>query len=405
MNLREFAKKLRSPMGTAILFLSGLIVLILLVLPFLLRDDAGKLQVIRPSVGEAAYDIAGNIKAVNLPPQRKQESKNQPEKLTEQRTENTPPTRNAPRPPQPPGRASASSSGNFRRGSDRNFSPRDGQTGSSGQSAILIIDGENAAGGNKEFISDRYAPYGRLISCKMVNTVESGDTDTPLLAFVAEDLWWINSKGEKKLIIPAGTEVHGTIQGAKPLRNRLTTGNNFILVWQATSDMVGFELQLKGIALEKSNHPDTKGKAAISDMAAGIPGQVVSNENLAKFLMYTLAFAQGMSQGYQTTELYSNAGGMISTQEGTTKNALARGTETLAQIMLQDVSKQISKESYFIRVAAGTEFYLFVQQVINLDEAKIANTLLNKLEQQKIQGQEKKRSAKDILNSFSRNQP
>ena len=92
-------------------------------------------------------------------------------------------------------------------------------------------------------------------------------------------------------------------------------------------------------------------------------------------------------------------------QEGTTKNALARGTETLAQIMLQDVSKQISKESYFIRVAAGTEFYLFVQQVINLDEAKIANTLLNKLEQQKIQGQEKKRSAKDILNSFSRNQP
>ena len=401
MNLREFAKKLRSPMGTAILFLSGLIVLILLVLPFLLRDDAGKLQVIRPTVGEGAYDIAGNIKAVNIPPQRKPESKSPSEK----RAVNASTAGTAPRPPQPPGRAYTASDGNFRRGSGPHFAGRNNETGTSGQSAILIIDGENSAESGKEFVSERYAPYGRLISCKMVNTVESGDTDTPLVAFVSEDLWWINSKGEKKLIIPAGTEVHGTIQGAKPLRNRLTTGNNFILVWQATSDMVGFELQLKGIALEKSNHPDTKGKAAISDMAAGIPGQVVSNENLAKFLMYTLAFAQGMSQGYQTTELYSNAGGMISTQEGTTKNALARGTETLAQIMLQDVSKQISKESYFIRVAAGTEFYLFVQQVINLDEAKIANTLLNKLEQQKIQGQEKKRSAKDILNSFSRNQP
>ena len=401
MNLREFAKKLRSPMGTAILFLSGLIVLILLVLPFLLRDDAGKLQVIRPAAGEGAYDIAGNIKAVNLPSQRKTESKSP----TEKRAENGPLTRTAPRPPQPPGRTSAASDGSFRRSSDRNFTPREGHAGPSGQSAILIIDGENGPESSKEFVSERYAPYGRLISCKMVNTVESGDTDTPLVAFVSEDLWWINSKGEKRLIIPAGTEVHGTIQGAKPLRNRLTTGNNFILVWQATSDMVGFELQLKGIALEKSNHPDTKGKAAISDMAAGIPGQVVSNENLAKFLMYTLAFAQGMSQGYQTTELYSNAGGMISTQEGTTKNALARGTETLAQIMLQDVSKQISKESYFIRVAAGTEFYLFVQQVINLDEAKIANTLLNKLEQQKIQGQEKKRSARDVLNAFSRKQP
>lgn len=137
-------------------------------------------------------------------------------------------------------------------------------------------------------------------------------------------------------------------------------------------------------------------------MAAGIPGQVMSNENLAKFLMYTLAFAQGMAQGYQTTELYTDAGGIVSTQEGTPENALARGTETLAQIMLQDVSKQISKESYYIRVAAGTEFYLFVQQVINLDEAKVADTLLNKLEAEKIQGQDKRRSARDILNSFSK---
>ena len=383
-------------MGTAILFLFGLIVLILLVLPFLLRDDAGKLQVIRPSVGEGAYDIAGNIKAVNIPPQRKKES--QPDKPAQE----SGPAKSAPRPPMPPG---GTSGNKFLRNSGPHFSGRNAEPVHSNPSAILIIDGENGSEASREFISERYAPYGRLISCKMVNTVESGDTDTPLVAFVSEDLWWINSRGEKKLIIPAGTEVHGTIQGAKPLRNRLVSGNNFVLVWQATSDMVGFELQLKGIALEKSNHPDTKGKAAISDMAAGIPGQVVSNENLAKFLMYTLAFAQGMSQGYQTTELYSNAGGMISTQEGTTKNALARGTETLAQIMLQDVSKQISKESYFIRVAAGTEFYLFVQQVINLDEAKIANTLLNKLEQQKIQGQEKKRSARDVLNAFSRKQP
>ena len=402
MNLREIAKKLRSPMGTAILFLFGLIVLILLVLPFLLRDDAGKLQVIRPTSGDGAYDIDSNIKAVSLPPVRKSEAENRQENPMQKSSGSS--GVSAPRPPQAPNRVFASPDGRPRPGSGPHFSGRNTEVDGSGKSAILIIDGENVKDANRDFVSDRYAPYGRLIACKMVNTVESGDTDTPLVAFVSEDLWWINRKGEKKLIIPAGTEVHGTIQGAKPLRNRLTTGNNFILVWQATSDMVGFELQVKGIALEKSNHPDTKGKAAISDMAAGIPGQVVSNENLAKFLMYTLAFAQGMSQGYQTTELYSDGGGMISTQEGTTKNALARGTETLAQIMLQDVSKQISKESYFIRVAAGTEFYLFVQQVIDLNEAKVANTLLNKLETQKIQGPEKRRSARDILNAFSQKQ-
>ena len=167
--------------------------------------------------------------------------------------------------------------------------------------------------------------------------------------------------------------------------------------------MVGFELQLKGIALEKSNAAETKNLATISDMAAGIPGQVMSNENLAKFLMYTLAFGQGMAQGFQTNEVYTSAGGVVSTQEGTTKNALSRGAETLAQIMLQDVSKQISKESYYIRVAAGTEFYLFVQQVINLDDAKVADTLLNKLETEKIQGLQQPQSARNILNAFSKN--
>ena len=393
MNLREFRKKLKSPMGTTILSLGGLVLLVLLCLPFLLRNDAGKLEVNRGSTGDGTYDIQSNIKAIATPP------KHQPFPEVSGKTQGaTEPEKVTPRPPVAPGRKEGLSvSGNF-------DSPRfAGRSDSKPirKTLITIIDGETAESQRQEFVSERYAPYGRLIACKMVNTVESGDTETPLIAFVTDDLWWINSKGEKKLIIPAGTEVHGSVQGAKPLRNRLTTGNSFVLVWQATSDMVGFELQLKGIALEKSNSPETRSLATISDMAAGIPGQVISNENLAKFLMYTLAFGQGMAQGFQTSEVSSNSGGTIVTQEGTTKNALSRGAETLAQIMLQDVSKQISKESYYIRVAAGTEFYLFVQQVINLDDAKVANTLLNKLEEEKVQGSQQPQSHRHILNRFS----
>lgn len=396
MNLREFFKKLRSPMGTTWLSLGGLVLLVLLALPLLLRNDAGKLEVNRTGGGEGAYDIHSNIKAIaNVPSKPGQ---NEAEAKVDSDS------KGPPKSPAMPGRPAGASS-------DSKASPPgmrggfySGNVSPAGRKPLItIIDGETASAGNKEFISERYAPYGRLIACKMVNTVESGDTDTPLIAFVTEDLWWINSKGEKKLIIPAGTEVHGTVQGAKPLRNRLTTANNFVLVWQATSNMVGFELQLKGIALEKSNAAETKNLATISDMAAGIPGQVMSNENLAKFLMYTLAFGQGMAQGFQTSEVYTNSGGVVSTQEGTTKNALSRGAETLAQIMLQDVSKQISKESYYIRVAAGTEFYLFVQQVINLDDAKVADTLLNKLETEKIQGAQQPQSARNVLNAFSKN--
>ena len=396
MNLREFYKKLRSPLGTTLLSLGGLILLVLLSLPLLLRNDAGKLEVNRNVGGEGTYDIQSNIKAISSSsgsrrPETAELSGKDSEVVSGKESR-------GPRPPAIPG----STLGTENRRLVPSYSGISDSPVASRKTSITIIDGENAGTERKEFISERYAPYGRLISCKMVNTIESGDTDTPLIAFVTEDLWWINSRGEKKLIIPAGTEVQGTVNGAKPLRNRLTTGGNFVLVWQATSDMVGFELQVKGIALEKSNAPDTKSLATISDMAAGIPGQVMSNENLAKFLMYTLAFGQGMAQGFQTSEVYSNSGGIISTQEGTTQNAFARGAETLAQIMLQDISEQISKESYYIRVAAGTEFYLFVRQVINLDEAKIADTLLDKLEEEKIRSPGQPQPHRNILNAFSK---
>lgn len=397
MNLREFFKKLRSPLGTSLIFLAAIVTLAFSAVPFLIREDGGKLQPIHESVSrDATLDIPGSVKAISAVPPDKPLPPS--DGVSGSSADSTSKIDGSGR-PQPPSSIARTNSGNRYNSGSSDRRSVESSRNSVPTAKILIIDGESA-GAQKEFVSERFAPYGRLIACKMVNTVESGDTDTPLIAVVIEDLWWINAKGEKKLIIPAGTEVYGTVNGAKPMRNRLTTGNNFILVWQATSNMVGFELQLKGVALEKSTHPENRMLAAITDMSAGIPGQVMSNENLSKFLVYTLAFGQGLAQGYQTNEVYTDSGVTITTQDGTTKNAMARGAETLAQVMLQDVSQMIAKESYYIRVASGTEFYIFVQQVINLDDAQIADTLLNKLEEQKIQGPQKP-SYKNVLNAFS----
>ena len=397
MNLREFFKKLRSPLGTSLIFLAAIVTLAFSAVPFLIREDGGKLQPIHESVSrDATLDIPGSVKAISAVPPDKPLPPS--DGVSGSSADSTSKIDGSGR-PQPPSSIARTNSGNRYNSGSSDRRSVESSRNSVPTAKILIIDGESA-GAQKEFVSERFAPYGRLIACKMVNTVESGDTDTPLIAVVIEDLWWINAKGEKKLIIPAGTEVYGTVNGAKPMRNRLTTGNNFILVWQATSNMVGFELQLKGVALEKSTHPENRMLAAITDMSAGIPGQVMSNENLSKFLMYTLAFGQGLAQGYQTNEVYTDSGVTVTTQDGTTKNAMARGAETLAQVMLQDVSQMIAKESYYIRVPSGTEFYIFVQQVINLDDAQIADTLLNKLEEQKIQGPQKP-SYKNVLNAFS----
>lgn len=56
-------------------------------------------------------------------------------------------------------------------------------------------------------ISEEYAPYGRLIPCETIITIDSAKIETPIIGFVAEDVYH-----DGKLIIPAGAEVHGKAQ-------------------------------------------------------------------------------------------------------------------------------------------------------------------------------------------------
>ena len=65
MNLREFFKKLRSPLGTSLLFLAAIVTLTFSAVPFLIREDAGTLQVVRSESGEASFNIPGKAKAIS----------------------------------------------------------------------------------------------------------------------------------------------------------------------------------------------------------------------------------------------------------------------------------------------------------------------------------------------------
>src|SRR3546814_16942663 len=55
--------------------------------------------------------------------------------------------------------------------------------------------------------SDLYAPFGRLIPCETVITVDSSSIRTPIVGLITEDVYHAG-----QLVIPAGTEVHGTAQ-------------------------------------------------------------------------------------------------------------------------------------------------------------------------------------------------
>ena len=70
MNLREFFKKLRSPLGASLLFLAAIVTLAFSAVPFLIREDAGTLQVVRSESGEASFNIPARPKRFLPRPQR-----------------------------------------------------------------------------------------------------------------------------------------------------------------------------------------------------------------------------------------------------------------------------------------------------------------------------------------------
>ena len=410
MNANELVSIFKSPTAKILIFGVLLIVGALAAIPFLARNDDPSAVSAEPELTQeekAPIELGTQIQRVKV--EKPQSGKTVPA------SETPPPVINAIAPaqggkaletaPKPtwetPGNELTKSKGLFggrgvkRPGGNAGPFPNAPQTQKTGIFVLSSQKNGSAVQEKEPFLSERYASFGRLLNCKLVNTLESNVEGTPLIALVIEDLWWTNSKGERKLIIPAGTEVHGKMGSC--VRNRMMSSGNFVLVWQLTSGEVGMELQLNGRILEKSNQAGNKNLATITDMAAGIPGRVMNNQNLNEMLQYTMAFMQGLSAGFQSSKTYDNGHTIVSENDGTTKNALASAFEQLSEVALENISDKINKESYYIRVAAGTEFYLYIEQVINIEKAAIAETALNQLAQFKQAQKKTQNNSEDEL--------
>ena len=68
----------------------------------------------------------------------------------------------------------------------------------------LIAETPATATKEAKKFSEDFAPFGRLIPCELVITVDSSSIQTPIIGLVTEDIFH-----HGQLIIPAGTEVHG----------------------------------------------------------------------------------------------------------------------------------------------------------------------------------------------------
>ena len=207
--------------------------------------------------------------------------------------------------------------------------------------------------------SPNFAPFGRLIPCELVITVDSSSINTPIVGLVTEDIFH-----HGQLVIPAGTEVHGTAQVDRA-RERIASDGRWTLVWQN-----GEELTVSGLALDHEREADT-GTWAITDGSAGLRGRLLKSDNLAEVKLYTAALLSGAADVF--TEKNTSAFGSFTLPS--LQNAPFKGAQSVLDRYSQQILTSIERDGFYVRVPAGKQFYLYVTQTLDQDDAKIGGTL------------------------------
>ncbi len=220
-------------------------------------------------------------------------------------------------------------------------------------------------------LGDDYAAYGRFLRCKLLITVDSNHIQTPIVGTLLEDLY----SPTRELLIPAGAEVHGMAQNDSA-EDRIASQNQWVVVWK-TPDSREVELPLTGVALDHAPSPDGSGWG-LTDGSAGLRGQEIRSDNLAEIKMLLAQFSAGFAQSFAQTGLQSAitpSGTVLTSQNNGFQQAAAQGAENAANLYAQQIADTVKREGIFIRVPAGTDFYVYVTQTVDASQARVGATM------------------------------
>lgn len=224
---------------------------------------------------------------------------------------------------------------------------------------ISLVVGSTAADVSE--LSKFYAPYGRMIPCETVVTIESSRLDTPVIGLVTEDVWH-----DGRLIIPAGAEVHGRASLDRS-RERIAVAGRWVVVWRDGSPFNGTELVLSGIALDRERN-DLTGEFGMRDGSAGLAGQLIKSDSWQEVKLFASTFLAGMASGLQEMRNQGTAFGDVSVPVASGKTAALQGTADVLNLYARQIQEVIARDGFYVRVPAGKQFYLYVTETV--DQAK-----------------------------------
>jgi len=220
-------------------------------------------------------------------------------------------------------------------------------------------------------IGDAYAAYGRFLRCKLLITVDSNRIQTPIVGVLMEDLYSANHQ----LLIPAMAEVHGMAQ-PDSAESRIGSQTQWVVTWK-TNEGQEVELPLSGLALDHTPSPNGTGWS-LTDGSAGLRGQEIRTDNLAEIKMLLAQFGSGFAQSFAQSGLQSVItanGTVLSSQNNGFQQAAGQGVENAANLYAQQIADTVKREGIYIRVPAGTDFYLYVTQTLDPGKARIGASM------------------------------
>jgi hypothetical protein len=219
---------------------------------------------------------------------------------------------------------------------------------------------------------DHWLPSKRKIHCQLVNALESGVPDAPVIGIVVEDARNLDANGVSQIVIPAGVEVHGPSSGT--VRDRFLCDGAWTLVWRTRDTATNSkELVIQAMALTRQVDPNTQ-IYGLADGSPGIRGTLIDNNNEALIRTAALGFVQGLLTRVQETTTTSNAltGQSVETPRNTLKNGLLQGAansiDSVNQKMDQ-IRQAIAAEGRYVVVIPGTDFYLYTKEPIDFRKA------------------------------------
>jgi len=205
---------------------------------------------------------------------------------------------------------------------------------------------------------ERFMPFGTLLKCKLVNTIDSANLETPVIAVLLEDVW---QNGKK--VFPANTLVHGTARAGR-LRDRVTASGTWRFVWQD-----GRELAFNGVALDREYDHNIDGYG-ITDGSAGLRGRLMATDDLQELKLLASAALSGFARGTQDRTQTA----LGTTITGSVSNGVREGVGDVFDLYAKRTLKDIEENGYFVRVSAGKEFYVYVLESVDPQKASFAGT-------------------------------